>query len=161
MENENLSGWRKVAFRRTYVINPRFQFTMIGYVTLLSAVIIGSLYGLEVFFIQRFERLGASVGLPVHHIYFEFINGQKQFLNRAVFVLSAAVFVILSVAGIFISHRIAGPIHRFCQHLKSMEQDGTLREVRFRKKDFFPELSESFNRFIQTLRGGGQSGPKP
>ncbi len=59
-----------------------------------------------------------------------------------------AGITLLLVWGLFMSHRIAGPIYRMVQELERMKEEGRLNRVRFRKGDYFTELGDAFNGVI-------------
>ncbi len=137
--------------RKQYIINPKFQFTLIGYVALLALFIMAVLYGANYYFFWHFADLGRELDLPNEHIYFVFLNEQKIYLNTVYLVTSVCVSLALLITGIFISHRIAGPIYRACKFLSENEIDKPERVILFRKKDFFPELAEAINEHLKQL----------
>ena len=51
--------------------------------------------------------------------------------------------------GFVISHRIAGPLYRFNNHLNKIAETGEFGPIKFRDGDFFIELTESFNKAIK------------
>ena len=57
----------------------------------------------------------------------------------------AIIFLILMPAGIIFSHRICGPIYRIDQQMRKDSSAHHMGLVKFREKDFFPELSGSYN----------------
>jgi methyl-accepting chemotaxis protein len=62
-------------------------------------------------------------------------------------------FCMVCLAGILLSHRLGGPIYHLKKYLMDLAA-GTIppRPVRFRRKDFFHDLADAFNRF-QRQRG--------
>jgi hypothetical protein len=58
---------------------------------------------------------------------------------------------ILLVGGLYISHRIAGPIYRFQKELQDMSDVSPveLKTIHFRKGDYFPELADTFNHLVE------------
>jgi len=63
--------------------------------------------------------------------------------------------LLLSIAmiflGVFISHRIAGPLHRLNHCMLDVAVGKTVPILRFRDHDEFPNLAESFNKCMYTL----------
>lgn len=58
-----------------------------------------------------------------------------------------SVFVFL-VGGVYLSHKIAGPVHRIRTYLRDLADGRTApQRIRLRKYDFFADLAESLNRF--------------
>jgi nitrogen fixation/metabolism regulation signal transduction histidine kinase len=74
-------------------------------------------------------------------------------MGRIFLGTSLGVMLLTTVWGLLISHRIAGPIYRMCLHLDLVANGKTEKDVSFRKKDFFPELAEAFNRHMRVVRG--------
>lgn len=53
---------------------------------------------------------------------------------------------------VFMSHRIAGPLFKLRRSLIAIG-DGTWKgQLTFRRKDWFPELADDFNRMVQGIR---------
>ena len=101
---------------------------------------------------QVFTNQGKVLGLPVDHVYFEFISQQSSFVNTLFIVAAVTVFCVLMLIGIILSHRIAGPLYRLEKHLDYMGETGERRELRFRKDDFFPEVASALNRFLSSIK---------
>ena len=139
--------------RRAFLINPGFQLRFLAYVVGSSLVVIAAIYGALSYFFWKFARFGEGMQLGADHIYYTFLQEQRAVMGGVFLVLALAVVVILSVAGLLFSHKIAGPIHRLKKHLKAAADTGTYEEVKFRKGDFFPELAEAYNRQIPGRAG--------
>jgi hypothetical protein len=70
----------------------------------------------------------------------------------AVFISTALiVFSLLVIGGIFLSHRVAGPLYRLQIFLHQMAESKNqhLKELHFRKSDFFPELADAYNLVVK------------
>ncbi len=136
---------------RSVLINPRFQWTLIGYAAFIATLILLAVYGLFSFGFHEFVHIGNQAGLPVDHVYFQFIKMQEATFLRVIAAIAVLIGIILTVGGLIISHKIAGPIYRMQKELNSMSSQKPVvpREIHFRKGDFFPELSEAFNTFVQ------------
>jgi methyl-accepting chemotaxis protein len=65
------------------------------------------------------------------------------------FMLGALIIV---GGGIFVSHRIVGPLKRLEEMLLKAGQGDLSTEMRIRSKDEFKEVAVSYNRMIQGLR---------
>ncbi len=138
--------------KRTLLINPRFQLTFLAWSVVMLFASIGTFYGGIYYFFYKFVRLGAIAGLPADHVIFQFLDAQKTQMNT-IFIWTAGTASVILVAGsLWISHRVAGPLHRLRQHMDLMAEGQTLDEVKFRKNDFFPELAKSCNRQFELFR---------
>ena len=140
--------------KRSLLINPKFQWTLIGYAALVSVLILISIYALFSFGFHQFNQFGSQAGLAPDNIYFQFIEMQQSTFTRVIVAIAIVVTAILLIGGLYISHRIAGPIYRMQKELQDMSEEKPvdLRAIQFRKKDYFPELAETFNHLVEVWK---------
>jgi len=137
--------------RKKYIINPEFQWKMIRWMAALSAVTSLIYLASNYVFFMHLKEMGMEQKLPPDALYFKFLE-QQEWQMGVIFLITTAVSVAIIVGfGVFASHRIAGPIYRMCQHLRSTDPQRH-EQVKFRKGDFFPELADSFNHFTNQLK---------
>ena len=72
----------------------------------------------------------------------------RQSLDTLFIVTLIVTMAILSIGGILLSHKVAGPLYRLKRHMLDVAYGKTLRETGFRSGDFFHELADSFNKVI-------------
>lgn len=149
------SNRRKIIF-----INKDFQFKIIGYFAGLAFIAIGAFYAANLWFFWKFSQIGVEMGLPSDHIFYQFINNQKIHMNWIYFVVSVLVFCLLFFGGALLSHKIAGPVYRLCEHLKLINQGHQVGKVKFREGDFFPEIQDHINPVIDKINGKNSSEKK-
>ena len=137
--------------RRTYLINPRFQWRFIGFMAMVSLLAIAILFVSNILFFRNMEHEALSVGLTPDNPYFDFLREQKSALSTLYFTVSGLVFVLMMGLGIRYSHRIAGPLHHLDRKMKRIAGGEEPSPVNFRQRDQFPELAESFNAMIAKL----------
>ena len=72
----------------------------------------------------------------------------------AVAVCGVALFslILALVVGSYLSHQIAGPIHRLKVSLRRVAEGDYGFEIRFRQRDFLEDLPGAFNHLIASLR---------
>ena len=138
--------------RKTYLINPRFQWRFIGFMAVVSLLAISLLFVSNILFFQDMEREARSVGLTPDNPYFDFLREQKASLSKLYFGVSGVVFVLMMALGIRYSHRIAGPLYQLNGRMQRIANGEPPSLVKFRRNDQFLELAESFNAMIVTLR---------
>ena len=139
--------------RKNYLINPKFQIRVTMYFIILAIINIIVFYGCVYYFFDIFYSKGTEIGLPKNHVFFMFIEDQITQMNSVFFIMSVITVAILFIAGVLISHRIAGPMYRLDQDLQQMAKSKKLDTVKFRKKDFFQEIPESFNKVVESFKG--------
>ena len=134
--------------RKTYLINKKFQLKFSLYFVLFILVT-------NIFYL-----------LTINDIYNEFIhilsshypNAATSYVEKknSLFLIFSfwQLFVcsILFVIGIFISHKIAGPIYKTKMFLGKIEHGDFDSKLFFRKGDNFPELANSYNNAIESLQ---------
>ena len=68
--------------RRQFLVNPPFQFRIMGWMTLISLAPVFVFFSAHHYFFWQLEKLGLDLGLSAEHVYFKFleVQGQKLFL---------------------------------------------------------------------------------
>lgn len=104
----------------------------------------------QVFF-QQFHQSGEQLGLPSGHPYFQLLKDQQTGLSKIFFITSGLIALFTLFSALFFSHRIAGPLYRLDQYFKNAAHESNAFEqpLSFRKDDFFQELPDSINHFMQ------------
>ncbi len=146
MRNQNAKA------RRNYLINPGFQWSMIRYAVLISILnsSIFFLAGSEIF--GRLVDAGIRRNLGADSDYFQVILQEK---SRLILIFGLTGFLsvcLITIFGIVISHRIAGPLYRLSRYLRNEDPTKPLPELRFREKDFFQDLARDFNLFRSRIK---------
>ncbi len=62
------------------------------------------------------------------------------------------IFILLTIIVIFISHRIAGPLHRLKQYMKKLGDGDFALRLRFRTYDEIHDVADSFNEMVENLK---------
>ena len=138
--------------RKKYIINPKFQYFMLGFSLFQSFVTIGIIYVLNMRFFDNFKLMGQQANIPENHIYFQFLKEQQTYMSHALVEVCLLISASLIVSVVVLSHRNAGPIYRITKHMNEISDGKELSDVHFRKKDFFPELAQTFNRMGHKLK---------
>ena len=132
--------------RRKYIINPKFQYFMLGFALFQSLITVAVLLALNYHFFHKFKVMGQDANIPETHIYFQFLNEQQAYFGKAILVVYGVLGMFLITTVTILSHRVAGPIYRLTKHMKEISEGKKMNEVHFRTHDFFPELADTFNR---------------
>ncbi len=131
--------------RRKFLINPRFQLFFMGFIGALSVISIGSIYLANLYFFAKFRNYGTSMSLPPEHVFFSFLKQEEADMKRIFLATALEMFVLITIFGLIVSHRIAGPIYRLTQHLRETARTRIYKPIYFRKGDLFQEISEAYN----------------
>ena len=131
---------------RNYFIYPEFQFKFILLIMAISLVAPVILLGFQLNLFRTQIQNGQMMNLPPTHPYFVFYD---LFQSQSLLMFAVAVgisFVMSIVLGIFVSHRVAGPMVKLKKHFEVIAQDKKNdAPVNFRENDFFKEVAEAYN----------------
>ncbi|MBL6990719.1 MAG: hypothetical protein ISR65_13120 [Bacteriovoracaceae bacterium] len=137
-------------FGRIYLVNPKFQYRLMGQAVLIGGLSILVVFLANMYFFNYYFDKGLALNLPTTHAYFRLLKEQQNHMNL-VFLCVASMFVLIfTFWGLFFSHRVAGPLFRLEKYFKSgsKHEDGMMMEVSFRKTDFFKTLAISINEYF-------------
>jgi len=135
--------------RSRFMVLPAFQLRFMAYILCFAVFGIAVLYASNYFYFSMLVTQGEELGLAPEHVYFTFIEQQKSLLNTTFFSVSVVVFGGLIIAGLALSHKIAGPVVRIQLYLESLYSEGTPPgKLKFRDGDFFPEVAELINELL-------------
>ena len=136
--------------RRQYLINSKLQLriamAMVIEVALITATLslillyVNDYYlGLITYFVGSAEAEQISLSDISRGMYF-FIFGGVAF--------SSVVFALI---GIFVSHKVAGPLYRLKRYMTIVRNGRYSHEIRFRKDDQLHDMAEAFNQMVMSL----------
>lgn len=135
-------------FFKNWLIYPKFQFTLLMSFMSLTLVNIVLFYFSTQYFFDVFRNKGVELGIPPQHIFFKFVSQLESEMSVIFIIATIISLFLLTVIGIFISHRIAGPLYRLSQDLKGMRSDRQLRKISFRKGDYCLDIEKDFNAVV-------------
>jgi hypothetical protein len=138
--------------RQVLLINPRFQFAVLGF---CFAVTFGSLATVYFFIHRAFSQLTAlsqTLDVPHQHPFFHALALNDYTVGLAFLITGIFAAVTIGSIGLVITLRAAGPVDHLCRHLKRVNNGETLEDVQFRKDDYFHELAGSVNHHLAQHR---------
>jgi len=133
--------------RKDFLINKKFQLSIVSWFSVLTIFVIGIFYFNIWYFFYNFKREASAAGLPTNHVFFQFINEQQYFMNKVFIITASIAFIILLLGGLYLSHKVAGPLARLTQFLRSHSKSDAPK-LTFRKDDYFIEIEDAFNQFM-------------
>jgi signal transduction histidine kinase len=117
----------------------------------VSFVSIAIFYCANIYFFASLKKTGLQLNLPPEHIFFAFIRNQASTMNVIFLVTAIVAFAFIIFSGLFLSHRVAGPLHRLKKHMNDVIEGKSTKNVSFREKDFFLDVAETYNRQLEHL----------
>ena len=135
-----------VFFKRRRLIVDRFQYRLIA----ISAVHFGLV--LLVFLVAMMLPLMLRLDDP-STTYFEKqqVADVLLFFNEQLWLPLGAVFLLLTVHSLFVSHRIAGPLYRFRMVFKALAEGDLAIRANIRKHDYLHPHARALNEMIEAL----------
>lgn len=134
--------------RRNYIINRNFQFKFILYTLIPSAFCFIIFYfSLNIYFSKLVDQ-GVVTGLPADHPYFSLIADQKNLMQSLFLICSSFTLLFYIFWGVFISHKIAGPLYRLTKFFQESNGKAFDRKLSFRPGDFFLEIPIAINEWM-------------
>ena len=135
-----------VFFKRRRLIVDRFQYRLVA----ISAVHFGLV--LMVFLVAMMLPLMLRLDDP-SATYFEKqqVADVLLFFNEQLWLPLAAVFLLLTVHSLFVSHRIAGPLYRFRMVYKALAGGNLSIRANIRKHDYLQTDARALSEMIETL----------
>lgn len=131
--------------RRQFLVNPTFQFRIMGWMTLISLTPVFVFFAAHHYFFWQLEKLGLDIGLDPQHVYYKFLAVQSQKLFIIFIICSILTCACVLFLGLILSHRIAGPIHRLKSYLRDFHKNEQNHPLSFREGDYFGELPAIVN----------------
>jgi methyl-accepting chemotaxis protein len=138
--------------RKKYIVNPRLQLALVIGANALAIIAAAVMITLAVTAKTHMENYVTGLNLTSNHPAIAVIAEREAEFDRVVVAAILIQFILFNVAAIFMSHRIAGPIHRLTRHLESVGEGGDPVDLKFRKDDFYAEVAVSVNKVMSRLR---------
>lgn len=142
---------REKVFRTRYLLDKDFQ---LKYAFLLSgvAICIAALVGGNVYYSAKESyKILLQAGLTDRPEVLSLIKQWKTFLNSQLLIFLLASIGFLSLIGIFISHKIVGPILVLKKNLRQISEGNYNIVMQLRKNDEFQDLKDHFNQMVSAL----------
>jgi len=130
--------------RRKKLIDRRFQYRSIAiWLTVVLAGFLAFAAGLALFYWISSARGDELMS--------QTIASRVQIILPPLLANDLLIMIIAIVVGIFVTHRVAGPIYRMQSDIERALSGGSHARVRLRRGDAFPELAEKVNELIERL----------
>lgn len=141
----------KVHGRKRYLVNHGLQLSY-SWLLIFCVGMIILIFGLSLWYINKvhldlFQRIVGEDALPRSYIK----SIQNQFLINIPIAI-VAVSGLLLLLGIYVSHRIAGPMYRMTKNLNLIGVDNQMDTIQIRKRDQLKEMADAFNHMVHALK---------
>lgn len=149
---------RPTFLKRKFLINKGFQLPFMGRMILINLLLMSAIFVVNYFIFSRFNILGDILNLESEHYFYRFVNDQITLMTLIFIVVAICSTATMVLYGLFLSHRIAGPLENIKLRFKKMEQAKTIEELNelekteFRENDFFKEFAEAYNSHLDNIQ---------
>lgn len=136
--------------RKILLINPKFQWRFIFATLILVVFSMACFYVTLQYIVVELIEIGIAKGYNHDSEYFQIINQQKSFLTQFILAIGFVLTVGSGFWALYFSHRIAGPMYKLHKIFSDANQSGAskIAAVRFRKNDFFHEVTDQLNSYL-------------
>jgi HAMP domain-containing protein len=131
---------RKRVVRKQYMVKKAFQLRFMT-IIVIAMVLIALVTGLTIYY--------AVMQTLTTQFHGENLALIKNTITYRLFLRSFLLILAIAIISVFLSHRIAGPIHKFEQIIKECVSGKNVKEIKLRKGDEFYELASAINNLIQ------------
>lgn len=138
--------------RVNYLIKKDFQLDVVFKFLVIALVNNAILYSAFYLFFKNFSKEALEMGIPKQHVFFLFIDQVQNDFNIFFFAALLTCTLFITISGIYISHKIAGPLYKIEKHMQECVESGDLSEINFRKGDYFNELEINYNKLIHSIK---------
>lgn len=138
---------------KKFLINVDFQVQFIASLLLISIVSMSIIYLANDYFFHSYMQKGEALNLPPDHPFFLMIHEQKRFMTKVFIAVATSISGVACLWGLFYSHKIAGPLYRLQRYFTAAatENSELKNKIYFRDDDFFQEVPDSINRYIDSV----------
>ena len=138
-------------YRRNYIIDPRVQLKIVCFlasIALIAAAIICYVAYAKLLQLGVLFNYG-SVAPAAMPAAFQSIANSLMYRLIAIVCVMVLTF---SLAGVILTHRIAGPIWKLQSELRKFLAGEEVKPIRFRSSDEFQELPRLINALLEKYR---------
>ncbi|MFZ4715190.1 MAG: hypothetical protein ACOYL6_15820 [Bacteriovoracaceae bacterium] len=131
--------------RKKLFINPAFQSRFVFFMLIVSIISMVMTYFMFNTCFKEFYAMADSSGLASNHPFRDLIRYQQGRFEFFFVIFGLVNIVVISILGLWMGHKIAGPIYRIVEALKNPNHQGSIST---RKGDYFKELPEAINQHL-------------
>ncbi len=128
--------------RRKYIVDPKFQWTVVGYTILISM--------LTTMVNQTIERIEAYRDLQQRDGIFGIMSTyvRPELLKPIAY---GTFYLGVLIVAILFSNRLAGPLYRLRRHMIESARGQQIVKIFFRHNDYYTELNHAYNELADAV----------
>ncbi len=138
---------------RNFLINPAFQLKYAFWLSASGLTLVSM--NAALFYLYTRENYSTLVELsPMTDDVRRLLQTELRLIILQLSALSLAFVILMTLLGIVISHRAAGPLFHFNRIFREIAEGNRQARVRLRPGDDFQDVAASFNRMMDSLEAG-------
>ncbi|MBH47589.1 MAG: hypothetical protein CME71_05415 [Halobacteriovorax sp.] len=138
--------------RKILLVNPSFQFSFMKHSALMTLVVLTTFYLFKVYIFWEFKSIAIGTGIPEDHDLITLLSDRSYVVDMSFIIIAANIVLFMLGWALWVSHRVAGPIHRIRNEIKKIIDGQPLQRIGVRDHDYFHELKDSVNLLIEYFR---------
>lgn len=138
--------------RKILLVNPAFQFSFMKHSLLMTFVVLLTFYLFKVYIFWEFKEIALATGIPENHDLISLLSDRSYVVDMSFLIIAANITLFMLGWALWVSHRVAGPIHRIRNEIKKIIDGQPLQRIGVRDHDYFHELKDSVNLLIEYFR---------
>lgn len=138
--------------RKIVLVNKKKQFTVLGYFAFMAVLPVLISYCTVRIGINQIMAQMSGHAFMGHYTFQSLMQQQLALFTWQTLILILMIVGTFLLAGVYMTHRIFGPIYHLRVYMRQVIEGGESRQVHFRKGDFFKDLERDFNQFQDHLK---------
>jgi sensor histidine kinase YesM len=148
-ENFEFDFYLEVLVARSRIfINKEFQVKVATYVTSLVLLFL-FIYPLIIYKVFDFVTDFLSADCQVDSL--AQLNQSRSQILIILIIVQLMFLAVIFIGNIYLSHRIAGPLHKLVNSMKQGFNGALPKSLHFRKNDYFPEVAEEYTKLLESI----------
>ena len=134
--------------RKKFLVYPEFQIRFIGYIMGVAFTVALIFLLINIYFYYQSLNMAKTLGMNMEIDFLHFLVRQNLLITIGAIVGACLSALVVAFAGLFLSHRLVGPLIRFRNVMNAYIEEGKTEHLEFRKDDFFKEFAELYNKLV-------------
>ncbi len=98
------------------------------------------------------KDIAIATGIDANHDFISLMYDRSYVIDLSFIILALNIALFMIGWALWVSHKVAGPIHRIRNEIKKIIDGQALHRINIRDHDYFHELKDSVNLLIEYFR---------
>lgn len=138
--------------RRILLIDPKFQFSFMKHSFFMTVLVLGIVYFFKIYIMWQIKDAAYQTGIPHNHEFISMLDERSFVIDVTFSLVAIYVLGLITAWGLWLSHRVAGPVYRIRNEIKKIVEGEPLNRISIRDHDYFHDLKDSINLLIERFK---------